>query len=557
MRHLKILFFAALALIVLSCKKEQSKPEQYDKVEIKQWKPEDTRSITGVMGKRGLLTKAEQATDGYVLFSPTAGVKTYLMDMDGLIVHSWDGDLNTMHAYLQENGHLFRLERDTEFPTFAAGGQAGIIREYDWEGNKLWEFKLADEDELLHHDFEIMPNGNILAISYHAKTKEEAIAAGRKPESLGEAGIWPDKIIEIQPTRPVGGTIVWEWHMWDHLIQDIDSTKANYGNIADNPRKININVHTDELQLMPKEQIEQMKQMGFITSNATFENQNSDITHTNAIAYSEELDQIAISVPHYSEIFIIDHSTTTEEAKGSSGGKWGHGGDLLYRWGNPVNYGRAEKEDQMLFGQHDIKWIPKGYPGEGNIMVFNNDILNPDNKVPSVFAAMMASKSPDPQIAVGDFGNYSAVYELSPPMDENGNYMLSDKGVFGPEKPSWQYMAPDKYPFYSAFVSGAHRMKNGNTFITSGAKGRFFMVTPTKEIVWDYMHPYNDEYTLPDGSPPQPIGPFLFGQFRATHFNTDFPAFKGKTLKPIATQPKPFELKMPPPPPTKEKDSIQ
>jgi len=557
MKYINILLISALTVITFSCKEEAPKQETAEKVEVKQWQPEDTRSLTAAASKRGLLKKSEDATEGYVLFSPSVGVKTYIMNMEGNIVHQWDGEINTMHSYLQENGNLFRLERDIDFPTFAAGGQAGIIREYDWEGNKLWEFELADDDELLHHDFEVMPNGNILAISYHAKTPEQAIAAGRKPESLGKAGIWPDKIIEIKPNRPNGGEIVWEWHMWDHLVQDVDSTKANYGVIADNPRKIDINVHTEELRVMPKEQIEQMKQMGGATSNATFDNQNSDITHTNAIAYNETLDQIVISVPHYNEIFVIDHSTTTEEAKGSTGGKWGHGGDLLYRWGNPHNYGRGTKDDQMLFGQHDVKWIPEGYPGEGNIMVFNNDILHPGNKAPSVFAAVMAAQSPDPQIAIGDFGNYSAVYELSPPEDSDGSYALPENGVFGPEKPTWEYMAPDKYSFYSAFVSGAHRMKNGNTFITSGAKGRFFMVNPENEIVWDYLQPYYDQYALPDGSPPQPVGPFIFGQFRATHFDADFTAFDGKALEPISPQPEPFIFKMPPPPPTVEKDSMQ
>jgi len=552
MKKIVLIAFASSFFISLSCKDLKSEPQVTENIEVRQWKPEDTRSITGVTAKRGLITKTENATPGYVLFQPSASSKTYLINMDGEVVHTWKGDLSCMQSYLLENGHLFRLERDPDFPVFAAGGQSGRIKEYDWEGNLIWDFKYANENELIHHDFEILPNGNILAISYEVKSYEEAVNAGKNPELVAKAGIWPDKIIEIKPTRPSGGEIVWEWHMWDHLVQDIDQTKANYGVVADSPRKININAGSHEMPPMTEEQIIDMKQIGFLTSNATLDNQASDIIHTNAISYSPELDQIVISSPNMGEIFIIDHSISTEEAKGSAG-------DVLYRWGNPANYGRGTEEDQRLFGQHDIKFIKKGYPGEGHLMVFNNDIPDPSNKMPSIFAAMMSQQSPDPQVAVGDVGNYSAVYEFIPPTNSDGSYNIPEDGMIGPEEVNWSYIAADRYSLYSPFISGAQRMKNGNTMVTSGAKGRFVEVTPEGTIVWEYWNPYNDHYTLTDGSPAQPTGPFLYHQFRATHFAKDFPAFTGKDLIPISPQPEPFVFKMPPPPPPPptKKDSIK
>ena len=549
--------FILLLLIFLgftfSCKTEDSKQETIQTEEIRQWNPEDTRSLAGVTEKRGLISKTDMATPGYVKFSPSFGTDTYLMDLDGKIVHKWPGVLSTMlSSYLFENGNLLRLERDENFPVFAFGGQAGVIREYDWDGNLVWDFKLANAKELIHHDIEVLPNGNVLAICYEARTPEESIAAGRDPGRVLKGGLWIDKIIEIKPIRPNGGEIVWEWDMWDHLIQDFDATKANYGVVKDHPRKININTHSFEAEggpIMDEGQIEQMKAMGAMTSNANVDNQRSDITHVNAVSYNAELDHIAMSCPGFGEIYIIDHSISTEEAKGSAG-------DLLYRWGNPQNYGAGTKEDQKLFGQHDVKYIPKGFPGEGHLMAFNNDIHNPDNKLPSLGAALAKAQSPDPHVAVGDFGNYSSVVEWILPEIGDGSYKISEDGAFGPTEPYWEYIAPDKYSFYSPFVSGAQRLKNGNTLITEGVRGRLFEVTPEKKIVWEYWNPYNNGYTLPDGSLPQPVGPFLYAQFRSTHFNLDFPAFNGKDLKPISPQPEPFIFKMPPPPPA-TKDSIQ
>ena len=60
-----------------------------------------------------------------------------------------------------------------------------------------------------------------------------------------------------------------------------------------------------------------------------------DWLHTNGIDYNAEYDLIVLSVPRMNELWVIDHSTTTEEALGSTGGRWGKGGDLLWRWGNP------------------------------------------------------------------------------------------------------------------------------------------------------------------------------------------------------------------------------
>jgi hypothetical protein len=552
-----------LCITFFSCKNEPTgqKAEGMDEtpeisaMSAREWAPEDTRSMTGITSQRGLLVKTDRDTEGLVLFEPPQSTESYLIDKEGRVVHIWQGQLNSMNSYLLPNGHLIRLERDEDFPTFAAGGQAGRIREYDWDGNLVWDFELANEKELLHHDIEIMPNGNILAISYHTLTPKEAIALGRDPKYIPKAGIWADKIIEIEPVKPEGGKIVWQWHMKDHFVQEFDPDKANYGVVAANPRKIDFNIHGGEEQSdKPKKseaerqaELDKMKELGNETSNATLDNEGSDITHTNAISYNEALDQIVISVPELCEVFIIDHSTTSEEARGNTGGRWGHGGDLLYRWGNPANYGKGGKEDQILHFQHDVKWIREGYPGAGNLMVYNNDIPDPKADYDTPFKYFDSVSPPDFAIPVGKAGNHSAVHQWKAPTDPAGHYLLDSNGRFGPENPDETYKAPDVYSFYSAFISGAQRLENGNTLITQGMQGRLFEIDSENNIVWEYWVPYKGNYKLPDGSASQPMGPFIFGVFRSTLYPMDYPAFSNRSIGPLNPQPEPF--KMPPPPP--------
>jgi len=271
-------------------------------------------------------------------------------------------------------------------------------------------------------------------IAWEYKTENEAIAKGRNPDLITLGQLWPDHIIEVEPTGPSSGDIVWEWHVWDHLIQDYDSSKDNYGDVADHPELIDIN----------------------------FGLSNCDWLHSNSIDYNEELDQILISVRNFNEIWVIDHSTTIEEAAGHSGGNSGKGGDILYRWGNPSAYRAGATSEQKFFFQHDARWINPGCPGEGNILVFNNGNGRP---------------GPD----------YSSVDEIIPPIDEYGDYSYTPGSAYGPETPIWIYTAENPTDFYSKRMSGAQRLPNGNTLVCSTREMVFFEVTPDKETVWEYF----------------------------------------------------------------------
>ncbi len=394
--------------------------------------------------------------NGQILFSPYYDTTTYLINSTGVVNHTWPSDYRPFtEAYWLGNGTILR-------PIITTGGG---VQKILWDGTIDWDYRYTVSGCTCHHDIEYLPNGNVLMIVWETKTRAEAIDAGRNPNTIQGTTFMPDKIIEVKPTGPTSGDIVWEWHVWDHLIQDFDPSKENYGVVGDHPELIDINFGDPFVY---------------------------DWLHTNSIDYHPEFDQILIDVHNFNEVWIIDHSTTTEEAAGHTGGNYGKGGDLLYRWGNPEAYDAGTASDQKLFFQHDATWINPGYPGEGNILVFNNGNNRPN-------------------------GKYSSVDEFTPPVDSNGEYYLEPGSPYGPEDYTWSYTADPPTSFYGQVFGGALRLKNGNTLICDGVDGRFLEVTPDNTIVWEWINPYpnqnqNDVFKIdyiPTEEPQQPDTPDL------------------------------------------------
>lgn len=427
----------------------------------------------------GLLRNSPLATPGYTLISPIMSTTTYLVGLDGNVVHTWESEYPPGNvAYLLENGHLLRTASlgHQGSRTFHGGGSGGRVEEFTWDGTLVWSFELANDTALLHHDIERLPNGNVLMIAWELKTREDAIAAGRDAAAVGADGLWTDFLIEVKPTPPSGGEIVWEWHVWDHLIQDHDADKANFGYVGAHPERIDVNP-IGWVEEVSTEDMEQLEALGYVTAprGPQDQAQHADWNHTNAVAYNAELDQIALSIFGFNELWIIDHGTTTEEAAGPAG-------DLLYRWGNPRAYRAGSVKDQMLYKQHDVHWIAPGLPGAGHLLIFNNGMGRPD-------------------------GTYSSILEIAPPVDESGHYARPKEGPFGPTAPLWQYASAPKESFYSMNISGAHRLASGNTLICSGVGGRVFEVTPEMETVWEYVVPGDMGGMGGIGGTPGPPGP--------------------------------------------------
>lgn len=386
--------------------------------------------------------------EGISLFSDPStdewNSRTYLIDNDENIINSW------LHQYppasiaylLPDSTIIYPCQTGSiSIPVSAPGGR---IIKYNWDGDILWDYTWMDDNVIQHHDIEPLPNGNILIISVDKKHYDEVVSVGR--ENFDVAGaMWPDMIVELEPIGSDSANIVWEWHFWDHLIQDVDPDKPNYGVISEHPERIDINI-------------------GDIPGyNPILDLYNGDWTHLNAVHYNADLDQIVVSSRRLGEIYIIDHSTTTQEASGSTGGLYGKGGDFLYRWGNPQNYGRGTIDDKILFAPHGVNWIDPSYPGGGNLILFNNGDLI-DEYAP----------------------NYSEVFEFSPPLNEDGNYFIEDEYPFGPFDVVWSYNGEPDEPFFSPVQGGAFRLPNGNTLITSPLNfgKNLFEIDSLGNMVW-------------------------------------------------------------------------
>lgn len=474
---------------------------------------------------RGLRLKDPRALDGYTLITPLKSVRALLLDMDGKIVHTWQTQLAPGNSvYLLDNGNLLRCVRIVDGGIFEGGGIGGRVQELAPDGTVVWDYTLAEEFRHHHHDIEPLPNGNILMIVWERISHGKAIGLGRDPGLMESGELWPDMIVEVKKSGPTSGTIVWEWHALDHFIQDFDRDKPNFGDVAKHPGRLDINADRraggvpfgpppgggpgggpgGDARPDGAADDDRMKQLGYAGGAAKGKDgkarnvKGADWMHTNGIDYDATLDQIVFSSPRMSEFYVIDHSTTTEEAKGSTGGKRGKGGDFLYRWGNPAVYASGTPAERRLFRQHDAQWIESGLPGAGHFLVFNN---GPGRADPP----------------------FSSVDEIVPPLAQDGTYTLDANGRFGPDQPLWSYGAKESERFFSSFISGAQRLTNGNTLICSGENGRIFEVTADGEIVWDYWNEHGGDSPKEPG-PTGMVEPFAL--FRATRIAKDHPGVK-------------------------------
>lgn len=384
-----------------------------------------------------------QSFNGFALYNSQGSNTTYLIDENQNIAHTWN--MNTECNYtvaLKENGNLIRGTKGNtsvfSSGNIAAGG--GMVQEIAPDGTIVWEYIYANNDHVSHHDLTLVGD-NVLLTAYEKKNAAELNAAGYNNANSEK---WPTHFVELEPDGNGGATIVWEWHIWDHMCQDTDINKPNYvADISNHPELIDINM---------------IQNQGGPPGGG-----GGDWFHVNGVDYNEDLDQIVFSSRFASEIYIIDHSTNSAEAASHSGGNSGMGGDILYRWGNPSNYGMLGSQiiDNAV---HDSRWITDdGRPNGGFLQIFNNS---------------------------GVSNNVSAIDGIETPLDPATGYTyLRNSGqAFGPASYTTRY----ECAYSSSGQSASDRMSNGNIYVNAsggqGGAGVMYEVDTLGNIVWG---PYN------------------------------------------------------------------
>ncbi|WP_276166752.1 arylsulfotransferase family protein [Zobellia alginiliquefaciens] len=363
-------------------------------------------------------------TNSYILaVDPDDGVE--LINHDGETLFEWAINGLGDDAELQSDGSLVAIQAATN-PRINFGGYGGKFIKINADQTTDWEFTYSSDSYISHHDVNYLSNGNIIFLIWEKVDSDDAAQMGFS----GNFDIYPDAVIEMNPLTQ---EVVWEWHFTDHVIQDYDSNLDNYGVVADYPNKIDINYNS--------------------TQN------DGDITHANGLTLDETNDLLYVTVNYYSEVWVIDHSTTTEEAATSEGGNYNLGGDLVYRFGNPLAYDNVG--DVTLNRVH--------YPNlfdDNKMLVFANNLYNGQSAV--------------------------VEYQLSPP------YQLV-AGQDNEPTVTWEFTDPD---LYNLSIGGAVRMSNGNTLIAEG-DGTIWEVNNNGDVLWQttdirrpwraYAFPVDDE----------------------------------------------------------------
>jgi outer membrane protein assembly factor BamB len=383
--------------------------------------------------------KPDKCWNGFTIIDPSYNYRhpgVYIIDMNGNIIKMWKG-LHGHPVRLLPGGHAIGI--------YGERGIDNIPVQVDWNDEVIWK---APEGIFANHD--VQRDGNPVGY-YVPGMKPEVLSGNTLINShrglVSKSNILPRPLLGNYFTEVTWkGQIVWEWSLNDHfdelgLSEAAKNAIYRWGHIKDR-----IDAHPGQ--------------------NADGD-MGADWAHVNSMAYlglnkwydsgDERFhpNNIIFDCREIGAVYIISKKT----------------GEVVWHVGPDWESTMALRRLGPFIGQHHAHMVPKGLPGEGNILVFDN-------------GGEAGYGSPNPGAPYGVMyykRGYSRVVEFDPiTLEIIWEYNAENAG----------YGRSFYNRFFSWYVGSAQRLPNGNTLITEGCHGRIFEVTSEKEIVWEYIHPF-------------------------------------------------------------------
>jgi len=379
----------------------------------------------------------DKAWSGYTIHDTPNGQGAVLIDMNGNIVRRWKA-INGVPGPGRILPGGFVMGGVDRRPTHQ---EMVALVQLDWDGNVAWKFdrneKVQEKDQeprwmaRLHHDWqrEGSPVGyyapGLKPLTDRGKTLILTHTNLKKPE-MTDRLLEDDRIIEVDWE----GEVVWEWLATDHF-DELGFTETAKNALHRSPNWSESRQAADWLHI---------NSLSYVGPNKWYD-AGDERFHPENVLWTSRTSNITA---------IVDKKT----------------GKIAWRLGPDYQASEALRKLGQIVGQHKGHIIPRGLPGEGHLLVFDNG-----------GAAGYGAPNPGaPTGANNAVRFYSRVLEIDPTTLEV----------------VWEYTIPsrqNRYKFFSSYVSSAQRLPNGNTMVNEGAGGRLFELTEDKEIVWEYINP--------------------------------------------------------------------
>ncbi len=328
----------------------------------------------------------EQVEPGFTLYPEESTASVHLLNIQGEVVHSWSVDAD--RARLLPNCNIL-VVHGTKWGAKREPWRSlrAVVREYSWDGEVVWEYKARD---VIHHDARRMADGSTLFLKRTVVPEEYQLRIEDSVRRMTK--IRSDSILSVDPA----GKIQWRWNAHEHLDLNFPGAGGWTRYTSPNGARFRMQdwTHINTVSPLPENRWYDEGDERFKPGNILFQARN------------------------WSTTFLISRQT----------------GEVLWRYQGDFQGG--------VTGGHEPHMIPKGMPGAGNILLFDNGRIT--------------------------HNNHSLILEIDP---------ISKEVV-------WSYGADD---FYSEAAGSAQRLSNGNTLISEDRRGRVFEVTREGEIVWDYQ----------------------------------------------------------------------